>query len=443
MQLKLVIIFLFLFLMNSSNLLAADKLAADFLTFEQAGELALENSHTLASQEQIVESAKQEAKAQKVKRYPFLNFEAQSMFVSKIGRFQIPTLGINREVGDHINWSVGPALEWTVWDTGQITKKAKSLEKTTAAQTQNLDYYGRQVLFSARSSYIDVQLAKEQVRLVKDALNLAQAQYSDILEKKKAGTADLLDLTVAHQEVVDRQRDLEEAFGNLALAKRALVATLGYDPQAESVDALEVQQINQVLNVLLPQANTQVDIEAHPQVQALADQQQAYELAAKSSSARHWPKIDMKGTSTFEYPNLGENITIQQNKLLLNLHLPIFDWGMISKESRSNKFQAYSTQEQKKQTMLDLERTTAEIRQRIKTLKGLRIANIKAINDAVEVARLTYNSYQAGRVIFLDVQRANVKALSIKVDSAQTDAELARQISQLLALAQSKEPSND
>ena len=54
------------------------------------------------------------------------------------------------------------------------------------------------------------------------------------------------------------------------------------------------------------------------------------------------------------------------------------------------------------------------------------------------MARLSYDSFKAGRITFLDVQRANVKALAAKVDSAQTDAELAMQISKLLALAESE-----
>jgi len=186
-----------------------------------------------------------------------------------------------------------------------------------------------------------------------------------------------------------------------------------------------------------------VDIEEHPQVQALSDQQAASQLAAKSSSARHWPTINLRGTATFEYPNLGEDKVIQQNKLLLGLHFPILDWGMISKESRSYRYQANSALEQKKQTAIDLSRNTAEIRERIKTLKDLRIANAKAVRDAVKVARLSYDSYQAGRIIFLDVQRANVKALAVKVDSAQTDAELAMQISRLLALAEGEGSSDD
>jgi outer membrane protein TolC len=432
-------IFFLQILLLSSGLFAQDKPARSFISFRDAENLAIENSHRIVSQAYTVRSAREQSKAQKVKRYPSLNLEADSMFQSKIGSISIPGMG-NRDVGDHINWSAGPALDWVVWDTGQITKKAKSLEKTADAESENLDYDARQVLLNARVSYISVQLAKEQLRLVRDALKLARAQYADILEKKKAGTADQLDLTVAHQEMVDREKDLEHANGELAISKRTLIAALGYDPESPDADAVDVESIESVLRTLLPKSGAYVDIESHPQVKALADQQKSSELAAKSSSARQWPTITMRGKSTFEYPNLGDNSTIQQNKLMLGLRMPILDWGMIRKESRSYRYQAYSAGEQRKQTMIDLSRNTAEIKERIATLKELRIGNVRSVKDAVEVARLSYDSYKAGKITFLDVQRANVKALAVKVDSAQTDAELAMQISKLLAMAESEGP---
>jgi outer membrane protein TolC len=434
MSRKILILSLLQIFLFSADLSAQDPLPKSFITWNEAETIAIENSHAIASQKYVVDSSKEDAKAQQVKRYPQLSFGASSMFQSQIGSISNPVFG-NQDVGSHTNWSAGPALDWVVWDTGQITKKAKSLEKTTDSQYENLDYNTRQVLLNARLAYINVQFAREQVRLVTDALRLARSQYATVADKKNVGTADLLDLTVAHQEVVDREKDLETVSGNLAVAKRNLLAALGFDPDVSGVDSMDVEPIRNVLGVLLPKSNAYVDVEAHPQVKALGYQQESYEFAAKSSSAKHWPKITAHGTATYQYPNLGENTTVQQNQMTLNLSLPILDWGMISKEARSSRYKAYSAKEQKQQTAIDISRDTQDVRERIGTLKGLRVANVKAVRDAVEVAKLTYDSYNIGRVIFLDVQRANVKALSAKVDSAQNDAELAMQISRLLALA--------
>lgn len=434
MSKKILLVPLF-FLLFSANLRAQDALPKSFITFSEAEKIAIDNSHSIASQRYTFHSATEDAKAQRVKAYPQLGIGAQSMFQSKIGTINVPAIG-TQNVGSHTNWSAGPALDWVVWDTGQILKKAKSLDKAADAQFENLDYSARQVLLNARIAYINLQFAKEQVRLVTDALKLARAQYADVLAKKNAGTADLLDLTVAHQEMVDREKDLETANGNIAVARRDLVAALGFEPEMEGVDSIDVEPIGNVLGVLIPKSDTRVDPETHPQVKSLGDQNQSYEFAAKSSSARHWPKVTLQGSAGYQYPNLGENTTVQQNQLKFNLTLPILDWGMINKETRSNRYKSWSAKEQKAQTAIDISRDAQDAKKKIETLKALRIANVKVVKDAIEVARLTYDSYNAGRVIFLDVQRANVKALSVEVDSAQNDAELAMQISRLLALAE-------
>lgn len=411
-------------------------LLSGLITFSDAEEIALENSHQIASQKYVIQSAGAKAFAEQVKILPNLDFGASSSFQSKIGKISIPALGLERDVGTHINWSVGPILNWIVWDTGQIWNMSKSLQELADSEGETLDYDTRQVLLNARTAYINVQLAREQVILVSDALQLARAQYTYVFQRKEAGTADLLDLTCAHQEVVDREKDLEQSEGNLRVAKRILVATLGFEPEKEGCDLLDVEPIENVLKGLLPEANIYVDIENHPKVKALEDQKRSSELAARSTIAQYFPKINLQGTSTYEYPNLGVNQTIQQNKLMLDLSVPILDWGTIGKESKSHKYRAYSTNEQKKQTIIDLSRLVSETREKILTLKGLRVANMRAVEDAVKVAQLSFESFKAGKIIFLDVQRANVKALSAKVAAAENDANLAVQVANLLALAE-------
>ncbi len=404
------------------------------ISFKDAEKMAIKNSPQIIAQQHIVSSAYEQASATNVQRLPTLGFNAQSTFVSKIGRIDIPELGLSKEVGSHVNWSVGPTINFVVWDTGNILNKAKSLKKSAEAQGNTLDYDKRQVLLSARASYVGVQLAKEQVRLVKDALVLAKAQYNYIADRKKIGTGDDLDLTVAHQEMSDREKDLDEAEGALAASKRALVASLGIEDEIEKADEVDVDPIDGVLNQLLPRSSTAFDAEAHPQVKALANMGASSKLAARSTLAGYFPKVTLQGSAGYQYPNLGENVVIQQNSLTLGLQMPIFEWGSINKSAQSQKFQAKAADEQRRQSMIDLTRDVSETRDWIGTYKKLQDANKKVVKDAVDVARLTFDSYKAGRVIFLDVQRANVKALTAKVDSARNDANLAAQISKLLAL---------
>lgn len=409
-----------------------------FIFFKDAEDLSIANSHTIAARRHVVQSAEDSAYAQQVKRYPQFGFNASSMFQSKVGQINVPALGMTQQVGSTTNWSVGPVVDWVVWDTGQIMNKARSLGKTADARGNALEYEVRQVLLGARAAYIGVQLAKEQVRLVSDALRLARAQYAYVQDRKKVGTADLFDLAVAHQEMMDREKDLEQAKGELAISKRDLVAALGMDDQGPDADAIDVEPIGSVLTIMLPRSSAPVDVVSHPRVKELANTQDAYALASKSIMARYVPQVTLRGTSTYEYPNLGLNETIQQNKLMLNLSVPILDWGMVHRESRSQRHQASAAMEEKNQAVITLSRDVADVRERIGTTKRLRVVEAKSVRDAIEVANLSFSAYKDGKIIFLDVQKANVKALSVKVEAARNDASLALHIARLLALAETE-----
>lgn len=416
-------------------------LAADtrrFISYKEAEGLSIANSHQIASQAHIVNSAADTAFAHEVKRMPQLSFGADTSVVSKIGSISIPALGVTQQVGDNLNWAIGPTINFVIWDTGQIMNKARSLKKIASSESNALDYDRRQVLLNGRAAYIRVQLAKEQVRLVTDSLSLSRAQYTYVLDRKNAGTADLLDLTVAHQEMSDREKDLDEAQGELAVSKRNLLGALALDDEMDNADNIEVEPIPSVLSVMLPRAGTDVDIESHPQVKQYADRQSAAELAAKSAIAQYYPEVKFRGIATFEYPNLGQSDTIQQNRAILNLSVPILDWGAIAKEAASQRSQARAANETMKQAIVDLARDVSDTRSNIETYKKLKVSTARAAKDAAQVARLSFESYKAGRIIFLDVQRANVKALSAMVEQARTEAMLGIEIAKLLAMAETE-----
>lgn len=421
---------------SRSPALAAD--ARRFISYKEAEGLSIANSHQIASQAHIVNSAADTAFAQEVKRLPQLSFGAATNIASKIGSITVPVIGATQQVGEHLNWSIGPAIDFVVWDTGRILNRARSLWKIASSEANALDYNRRQALLNGRSAYIRVQLAKEQVRLVTDSLSLSRAQYTYVLDRKNAGTADLLDLTVAHQEMSDREKDLDEAQGELAVSKQNLLGALALDNEMDNADNVDVEPIPSVLSVMLPRAGTDVDIESHPQVKQYADRQSAAELAAKSTIAKYYPEVKFRGTATFEYPNLGQSDTIQQNRAIINLSVPILDWGAIAKEAASQRSQAKAANETMKQAIVDLARDVSDTRSNIETYKKLKVSTARAARDAAQVARLSFESYKAGRIIFLDVQRANVKALSAAVEEARTEAGLGLEIAKLLALAETE-----
>jgi len=419
------------------------------LSLEGAAKIAVERSHRLAARREAAGAAREAAQSADTKRYPQLGLSAQSQVMSKIGEI-IPTAGPPVQIGDHYNWSVGPVLSWTAWDAGAISKGAKSLSRTADSERFAAEAVKRDALLEGRMAYFSVQLALEQLSLVADSLNVARMQHADVARRAKAGSASRLDLVTAHQEVMDRERDAAKAQAELAAQVRQLVSVLDM-PQARNPTApagrdmaarltaplskpdllLDLDPIAKSLKAMRPLAAGEASVEKHPAAQAAKEKKEAALMAWKAAKAGHWPKVTVQGSSTFQYPNFAQLETVQQNQLTFGLSVPILDWGMISKEARSKKHMAASAASELLETRAQLSRNLGEARDRAALLEKQRVSAAAAARDATEAASLVYDAYLAGEVIFLEVQRANLRALATRVEAARTDSQLLVQLARL------------
>ncbi len=454
----LIALFLALLTMSSVHPLgaASHELPLFRMTLSEAEKAALDQSHHIAAQQANFAQAQATAKSQGAKRFPSLSLEGSTRFASKVGEVNMPIPGTPPvQIGDHYSWSVGPVLEWVAFDAGSIAKNAESLRRIADSESDNLASVERRTLQNVRLAYVAVQLALEQLRLVSESLHLARAQYRDVSLKSNAGSASKLDLVTAHQEVVDRERDFQEAQTELAVRVRELIAITGQEQYAGAITpigkgigrsdgslpadlAVEVDPISRTLADFMQRARPETPVESHPSVTAADKKREAAIVASKSVRSQHWPKVSVLARSTYEYPNFGELVRVQQNALTLGLRMPLLDWGLISQQAKSEQFKAKVAEEQRNQTIQDLTRDLAQALDRIELLKARRVTSASAVRDATEAARLVYESYQAGLLTFLEVQRANTRALMEKVESARTDATLVSQIVRLREIAGSE-----
>ncbi len=417
------------------------------MTLFEAEQLALQNSHALESLRHARESTSESAAGQGAKRFPQLGLEGTARFNSAIGMVELPT-GQQMQIGDHHSWSVGPILEWVAFDAGQLSRQTESLRRLADSQGSQYSSARRQKLLGSRLAYFGVQLALKQLRLVSESLGVARAQYSDVSQNNAAGLASRLDLVTAHQEVVDRTRDFQDAQAELAVRVRELAAITGQQQERSPVFPVglgmgsrsgptrpdmivDVEPIERTLAAFLPQAGRVASVEGHPAVTAAEQQRESAKAAERGIKAGRWPKVSVFGRSGFEYPNFAELKTVQQNTLNFGLKMPIFDWGLISHQARSQQHQASAAEEQRRQLIVDLNRDLGQAQDRIAALKAQRSTCAAAVRDAAESASLIYEAYKAGQLTFLEVQRANLRSLTAKVEAARTDVQLLTQIARL------------
>lgn len=424
------------------------------LTLLEAEQLALVNSHALESLRLVKESTSESAAGQGAKRFPHLGLEGTARFNSDIGMVQLPT-GQQMQIGDHHSWSVGPVLEWVAFDAGQLSRQTDSLRRLADSQGYQYSSARRQKLLASRLAYFGVQLALKQLRLVSDSLGVAVAQHRDVEQNHQAGLASRLDLVTAHQEVVDRTRDFQDAQAELAVRVRELAAITGQQQEQQTIFPVgsgmggrggsgradlivDVEPIDRTLAAFLPRTDAMAPVEEHPLVSAAEQQRESAIAAERGVKAGRWPKVSVLGRSSFEYPNFAELNTIQQNALSFGLKMPIFDWGLISHQARSQRHQASAAEEQRQQLIVDLNRDLGQARDRIAALKAQRATCAAAVRDAAESSALIYEAYKAGQLTFLEVQRANFRSLAARVEAARTDVQLLAQIARLSEIVSSE-----
>lgn len=419
------------------------------LTLDQAAKIAIDNSNRLAAQRETAGAAREGADSAETKRLPQLGLSAQGQVLSKVGEI-IPAVGPPVQIGDHYNWSVGPVLSWTAWDAGAIAKNAASLRRSADAERLAAEAVERDALMDSRMSYFGVLLASEQLKLAAEALAVARLQHRDVSERAAAGSASRLDLVSAHQEAMERERDVESAQAELAVQVRGLVAVLNLPQLPQPIApvdkrvagslarsgikpdlVLDLDTIPDVIASMRPRAAGDAPIDEHPAVQSARERTDAARMAWEAAKANHWPKVTVQGSSTFQYPNFAQLETVQQNQLTFGLSVPILDWGMISKEARSKKHKANAAMHELDETKTQLARDLGQTRDRAAILERQRSTVAAAAKDAAEAAKLVYDAYKAGEVIFLEVGRANLRALQAKVEAARTDAQLLTQFARL------------
>jgi outer membrane protein TolC len=176
-----------------------------------------------------------------------------------------------------------------------------------------------------------------------------------------------------------------------------------------------------------------------PQLQTYAYLADSAKFSAAAVQSELLPKISLSAQAGYENPDGPILQTEQQNIVSVSLSMPIFDWGQIISDSDAKQKQAEAYEKDWAQTKTDLWRDWNKGRDVLRSLKYQQKINETAVSETKELARLTYKSYKAGTVRFLEVQTANSQSLNAKVLAVSNDVQILMQLSVLSSLAGNKE----
>ncbi|MFA6318037.1 MAG: TolC family protein [Elusimicrobiota bacterium] len=439
------------------------------LTLAEAVSSALADSPALRAAEADWAAAVSRGKSRWGVLWPRLSAEASYRFVSAVPELSVLP-GRSQSLGDHHNASVGPTLDWTLWDQGARRGAWLSAIAGADARSQDLRAARRQVRLRTRLAYFQAQLAVESVRLLGDSLKLAQSQYGDVEKRREAGASSRLDSLQAHQEVLQRLRQFRQARSDLAACLRDLFSLTGRDPGIDlslpldgrmlpapgvagagvplpaaresglpadiepASAAVFLDELEASLKELGPVENWSLD-ETHPGVAALRDAARSSKLAASGARAGLWPRLGLMARTSLEYPNGPVLEDFHQNTVGVSASMPLFEFNRTRKEAQSLDLQARAAEERAEGARRDLSRDWQKAKDQLLGLRAQKELCVKASAEAKEAAGLTYESYKAGRVTFIEVQSSNLRELEALVQTARTDAGALVQLAAMASLS--------
>ncbi len=423
------------------------------LTMIQAEEAARGHALDVKAAVEDAASTRDVSDAQFAALIPRLSLDGYYRYQSQVPAFSVSPGTPPRPFGDHRATSIGPALTWTLWDEGGLYRTWKSQKAGARSREETQRLAGILATQAARMAYVQVQLAREKVRLLADSVALADARYSDVRKRLEAGAASRLDALGSHQEDIQRRKDFYSAQSDLAGALRALFFQTGLGPDLDVARPLDIR-VSTPLPRGLPPASVFVEFDPitdtpaslaavesssgpapdHPAVASYARQAESLRMAAGAAAAGLWPKVQLTGSIFYQYPNGPVLEYVTQKSVGLTASLPIFDMHQTSRLSRSQEHLARAAEARKAFAADGLARDWDKAKAALAALRDQAALDVESVSGSEELARLSYLSYKAGRSSYLDVQTYDLSALQSKVNAAQTRAQILIQLAVLAEL---------
>lgn len=430
-------LFTFIIICLQTNVTSANNYTVK-LTLQDTVSQALKNSYNAKTVNAEVWALKNKAEVQHSLLLPKVTLEGNYKYITEVPTLKFPT-GASTAFGDNQNYSIGPVLNWIIWDFDALKNSVNGILALEKSKIAEKDLINRQIILNARLAYFKIQLRIEQQRLVADSLKLVESQHHDIQNRVKAGASNRIDLLSAHKEVLNLKLQARQIQADLAADIRDLYALLG---QNESIDfpiEIIVDPISQTLNALFPYENKTInanDLEQNPIIKMHTANAESANLSAKSFKANQLPKLALLLKTSMDYPNGPILEKFNQNTIGLTLTMPLFEGGRSSNEAAEKQHLAIASENRREQARNDIIRDANKAHEQLKGLREKIDIYKNLVTESEERAKLVYSSFRVGRSSFLEVQSANLQALEAKVQATSNDVQILIQTALLASISE-------
>lgn len=401
------------------------------LGIDDAVALALKHSSSLQAARDSTEAARDSASAVQAARYPKLSLDGNYRMQSVVPEVAVGPRTI--QLTDDHNYSIGPTLSVTLWDSGLKGGQVRSLEAVAYTRHAQEVLTGAQIRLATRMAYVNSALTTSTLKAARQSESLSRTQNKDIQTRSRQGAASRLDALASDSEVLNYSLKAKQAESEL----QASLADLRYY-LAEGAPAEVVLQSLEELSGAMATPEKPTAGGVHPLARIQEGLERSAAAQADSLGAAHWPIVNLQLRSSFDYPNGPSFEQIQQNTASVQFTWSLFEFGAVKKQVAAREADSRVAREQQKDILLGLDRDRAKALSRIEGLGGQIRETEQLVNKAGEVARMNYETYRYGKLSFSDVQTANLRLLDAKTRLAALRAQYLAQRYNLEFLTESE-----
>lgn len=360
--------------------------------------------------------------------YPSLYLDAAGSWTSEVPQLQVGPQTF--EFGSEWGYSVGPTLEYVLFDNGARSSASHSAQAAYQSKLAEYNLARKQLLLQVRQAYFSVQRDLENLFLLSEQLKVTRKQLADVRSAYKAGAKSRRDVLLAEKQSLRTAVDASSARAQLAGDLRDLFkltgTDYGIDPHypldwrvrekldGETSAVIRADDPAKTVQRFAPFAQLTFD-EDTPRLAAFDGLIQSYEYAARGYAAALWPRVGLSAGAYAQYPNGPIQEDVFLGKAGLSLRFPLFEGKKNRSQARSQEQAAEAAREQKRDTQEALKALFLSAKDSLGALDiETRLANQLA-DKADQSARLTYQAYNAGAVTFSEVDDANLSALQSRI----------------------------
>ena len=399
----------------------ASVLGAQKITLAECERQALETSPMVKSAENEFKAAETAAEAFKTNLMPVLSLEGKAYYITAVPELDmyIPGLGqINKKLGDNLNYSGGLAVRWNLFDGNVQKSNYEAARKLADSKKSILGYEKKKALMETRIAYFNLITAAANLKLIDEQLELTISQNRDIKRSVQLGAKSKLDEVMSDNEVLIKQKQKNAARILLIETADNLNALTGNIIDNYEIDLSAFDSPESLLQIFSKNIYAEFD-DNNPQLLSFDMLEQYYGLISKSYENMNFPRVNIFGTSAYDYPD-GPNLkSVWQNTAGADFYMPVYQFGRNPKMSKQYKFTAMSAENQRQGLYDDLKRLFNRSKEKAKILSSQIDLSKDIVTQSQTAADMTYQAYISGNSKYLDVQFMNLKVLEAR--SSETD----------------------